>query len=43
MSLVMSGKYGYAKKNAKKHEWSDEIATLEKRGDITGYLISETE
>ena len=44
-SLVMSGKYGmigYAMDHAEKHEWSDGIATLEKRENITGHLIGET-
>ena len=37
------GMIGYAMNHAEKHEWSEGIATLEKREDITGHLISETE
>ena len=37
------GMIGYAMNHAEKYEWSEGIATLEKRGDITGHLISETE
>ena len=33
---------GYAMSHAKEHERSDGIATLEKREDINGHLISET-
>ena len=34
---------GYAMSHAKEHEWNEGIATLEKREDIIGYLISEIE
>ena len=37
------GMIGYAIDHAEKHEWSDGITSLEKREDITGHLISETE
>ena len=37
------GMIGYAMDYAEKPEWSDGISTLEKREDITGHLISETE
>ena len=36
------GMIGYAMNHAKKHELSEGIATLEKREDINGHLISET-
>ena len=42
----MSDKYGYvgyAMSHAEKHEWSEGISILEKRRDIIGHLISETE
>ena len=32
---------GYAMNHADEHEWSEGIATLEKREDIIGHLISE--
>ena len=34
---------GYATSLAKKHKWSEGIAPLEKREDITDHLSSETE
>ena len=37
------GMIGYAMNNAKKHKRSEGIATLEKREDINGHLMSETE
>ena len=37
------GMIGYAMNHAKKHERSEGIATLKKREDIKGHLISETE
>ena len=36
------GMIGYATSLAKKHEWSEGIAPLEKGVDIIGLLISET-
>ena len=33
----------YALNHVEKHKWSEGIATLKKREDITGHLISETE
>ena len=37
------GMIGYALNHAEKQEWSEGIATLEKREDIIDHLISETE
>ena len=37
------GMIGYAMSHAEKHERSEGIVTLEKREDIYGHLISETE
>ena len=37
------GMVGYTMSLAKKHKWSEGIAPLEKREDIIGYMISETE
>ena len=37
------GMIGYAMNHAEEHERSERIATLEKREDINGHLISETE
>ena len=37
------GMIGYAMSHAEKHERNEGIATLEKREDINGHLISETE
>ena len=37
------GMIGYAMNHAKEHERSEGISTLEKREDINGHLISETE
>ena len=37
------GMIGYAMNHAAEHERSEGIATLEKREDINGHLISETE
>ena len=37
------GMIGYTTSLAKKHKWSEWIAPLEKREDIIGHLISETE
>ena len=37
------GMIRYDMSQAKEHEWSEGIATLEKREDITGHVISETE
>ena len=33
---------GYAMNHAKDHDWSEEIAPLEEREDITSHLISES-
>ena len=41
--MTSMGMIGYAMSHAEKHERSEGIATLEKREDIYGYLISETE
>ena len=37
------GMIGYTMNLAKKHKWSEGIALLEKREDIIGHLMSETE
>ena len=41
--MASMGMIGYATNHAEEHKWSEGIATLEKREDITGHLISETE
>ena len=46
MSFVMSddmGMIGYAISHVEKYEWSEGIAILDQRKDITRHLISETE
>ena len=40
--VTSMGMIGYAMSHAKEHEWSERIATLVKRQDVTGHLISET-
>ena len=37
------GMIRYAMNHAEEHERSEGIATLEKREDVSGHLISETE
>ena len=37
------GMIRYATDHAKEHEWSEGIAPLEEREDITNHLIGETE
>ena len=41
--MTSMGMIGYAINHAEEHERSEGIATLEKREDINGRLISETE
>ena len=41
--VASMGMIGYTTSQTKKHKWSEGIAPLEKREDIIGHLISETE
>ena len=41
--MASIGMIGYATSLAKKRKWSEVIASLDKREDIIGHLIDETE